>query len=210
MTRSPCATPRSSERLHFLLELEIRDPVLHARHRTVVDDRSVGSAAGDHMPIDGIVAGIADGIRKPASIGAERRVENTLWRFEPVDCAGGIAPESFRVPAPVCVGFVIAARPLVRRPLRPVICHGVNVSSAPVIGLIDIAVLARRCAAVSDNFRRGHSHPAMIISQLCTAARSFQEPTRSRTGLLAERSRRNRAFPTGTVSAGRGVLSRRG
>src|SRR6185437_992211 len=69
-----------------------------------------------------VVAGVTDGIGKPAAVETRFGVEDFFRRLHPVDLARGFRPEALRVALPARIDVVIAARAGVHRSsvnLRP-------------------------------------------------------------------------------------------
>ena len=70
-----------------------------------------------HMPVDGVVAGVALRADEPAPIDAGLAIEHLVGRLDPVDLARGLCPESLGIGLPAGIDLAIAA--LGR-------CHGVS------------------------------------------------------------------------------------
>src|SRR6202011_3876744 len=85
------------------------DLALGAGDRRVVDDGGLVGAAGLDVAVDRVVAGVADAARKPAAIDAGARIEDRLRRFDPVDLARSLAPETFGVLQRAAILLMIAA-----------------------------------------------------------------------------------------------------
>src|SRR5580692_10639855 len=62
------------------------------------------------MAVDGVEAGVADPVRKPAAVDAGVRIEHGLRLLEPVDIGRRLAPKTERIALPARVDLVIAAR----------------------------------------------------------------------------------------------------
>lgn len=93
---------------HFPKHLIIGKMALLAVHCAVEDDCSLAAAAGGHMPVQAIVAGIGFRAGEPAAIHALIGRENPLRRLEPVDVIGRFAPEGFGITFPGRIGLMIA------------------------------------------------------------------------------------------------------
>jgi hypothetical protein len=91
------------------LKLGIGERALRAGDRAVVDDRCLPAAPARHVPVDGVVAGIAEGAGEPAPIDASVRIEHFFRRPKPLDLAGRLGPEAGGVCLPARVGLLVAA-----------------------------------------------------------------------------------------------------
>nr|RZI36196.1 hypothetical protein BJQ95_01400 [Cryobacterium sp. SO1] len=80
---------------HPVEELAVADPGLGAGHRRVVDQRGVVAATREHVPVEGVVAGVEGAVGEPAVIGGGALRQRRGRRTDPVDLAGGIQPEAF-------------------------------------------------------------------------------------------------------------------
>ncbi len=100
----------AAEHLCLGQEAMIGDGPLHAGERRIVDDRGLLAAPGIDMAVDGVEAGVADPVRKPAAVDAGLRVEHRLRFLKPVDVGGRFAPKAKRIALPARIDFMIAAR----------------------------------------------------------------------------------------------------
>ena len=103
-TRSPRCTPSaarapatSAVRSRNRRIGEALDP---PGHRAVPDQRVLLAAAGLDVAVERIVAGVQLRPREPLAVRAERGVEDTLGRADPVDAFRGRGPEGVRVAVP--------------------------------------------------------------------------------------------------------------
>ena len=83
----------------------------------IVDQRRLVVAAGKHVAVERVVAGVAGGADEPAAVDAGVLVEDLLRLLVPVDAGGGLGPEHLGGALPVRVDVVIAAGAGVHRPL---------------------------------------------------------------------------------------------
>src|SRR4029079_14744464 len=75
----------------------------------IVDQRQLVVAAGEHVAVERVVAGVADGAGEPAAVNAGVLVEDLFRLLVPVDPGGGLGPESLRVALPARIDVVITA-----------------------------------------------------------------------------------------------------
>jgi hypothetical protein len=61
------------------------------------------------MPVEGVEAGVATRVGKPAAIDAGLGVEDALRRPDPRDLARRLRPEGLRIGLPAIIGLMIAA-----------------------------------------------------------------------------------------------------
>ena len=71
--------------------------------------RGLVAAAGLHVPVERIEAGVAPRVGEPAAVDAASGVENALGRLDPGDLARRLGPEGLRIGAPTIIGLPIAA-----------------------------------------------------------------------------------------------------
>jgi hypothetical protein len=102
------ALKHGGKRRHLILQLGIGDGALRACDRAVVDQRSL-IATGGHMPVDGVVAGVAERAGEPAAIGARGWVENRVGGLDPVDLPRGFLPKTYRIGRPARIDLMVAA-----------------------------------------------------------------------------------------------------
>ena len=100
----------AAEHLGLGEEAMIADAALLAGKRRIVDDRRLCAAPGIDMAVDGVEAGVADAVGKPAAVDAGLGIEHGLGLFEPVDSGRCLAPKGVRIALPARIDLVIAAR----------------------------------------------------------------------------------------------------
>ena len=99
------------EHLRLGQQAVIGDGALFAGERGIVDDRRLLAAPGIDMAVDGVEAGVADAVGKPAAVDAGLWIEDGAGRLDPVDLGRRLAPKALRVALPARVDLVVAARP---------------------------------------------------------------------------------------------------
>ena len=100
----------AAEHLRLGEQAMIGDGPLHAGERRIVNDGGLLAAPGIDVTVDGVEAGIADPVWKPAAIDTGVRIEHGFRLLEPVDVGRRLAPKAERVALPARVDLVIAAR----------------------------------------------------------------------------------------------------
>src|SRR4029078_4760430 len=83
----------------------------------MLDESVLVVALGEHVAVEGVVAGVAGGAGEPAAVDAGILVEDLLRLLVPVDAGGGLGPEHLRAALPMRIDVVIAAGAGVHRPL---------------------------------------------------------------------------------------------
>ena len=68
-----------------------------AGQRQIVDQRDLVGAAAFDMAVERVVAGVDDAAGEPAAVDALRRIEDRLWRLDPVDLRGRLCPETLGI-----------------------------------------------------------------------------------------------------------------
>ncbi len=101
----------SAEQLHLGQHAAVGEGLHGVGDRRVVNQRRLVIAAGEHMTIERVVAGVAGGPAEPAAIDAGVLVEDLLRLFKPVNIRRGFCPEHLRAPLPMRIHLVITARP---------------------------------------------------------------------------------------------------
>jgi hypothetical protein len=100
------------------------------------------------MPVDGIVAGVAEGADEPAAIGPGARVEHRVGGLDPVDLPRGFLPEAARIGGPARVNLMVAALGRRHGDFPVFLPHGTCV----VLGLAWFDVVAGKRAVVTATF----------------------------------------------------------
>ena len=98
------------ERLHLGEQFRIGERALGMGDGRIVDQRRLAAAATQHVAVERVVAGVADGAGEPAAVDAALGIEHGLRRLDPVDVSRGFAPEALRIAQPTRINLVIAAR----------------------------------------------------------------------------------------------------
>ncbi len=106
--------------LHFAQQFGIGDRALRAGDSAVVDDGGLLAAAAIDMAVHGVVAGIADAVDEPPTVGFDVRTVCLGRRREPVDIGGRRLPKSDQVRLPAVVDFAIGTAHDTPREMRAI------------------------------------------------------------------------------------------
>ena len=82
---------------YTLKELLVRDRLLFAEYRGVINDRGLIPAAVLHVTVHGVVAHVQFGAGKPLIERRVRVIERLIRWADPVDAAGRLKPEALRI-----------------------------------------------------------------------------------------------------------------
>ncbi len=97
------------ERLDLAFKFRVGELADGAGHGAVVDDGEALAMACRHMPVDGVMAGVAHAIRIPTAVDARASVEHGRGRPEPVDGTRRLSPKADRIAFPARVDFGVTA-----------------------------------------------------------------------------------------------------
>src|SRR5208283_1504452 len=90
-------TERAGEARDLVPQLSVGDGRDGIRDRAVINDRPLLTAAGLHMAVDGVIAGVENAALEPPGEGRIRIVQHLVPALEPSDLLGHFAPEPSRV-----------------------------------------------------------------------------------------------------------------
>ncbi len=99
---------RATEPGHLVQQLDVGQRPRGPGDRAVVVQRRLVAPAGDHMPVEGVVAGVELPPLEPPVEGRSGVVQHLLGFGDPVDAAGRLSPEALRVLDAAAMGACVS------------------------------------------------------------------------------------------------------
>ncbi len=104
----PGIPERTGKLLHFGEQAPVAVAPLGIQHRGVVDQRRGFPAAGSHVPVQRVMAGVQHSVRKPSGHWRGGGINALLRRNLPVDGCGSVQPEGTGVAQTLVVAFLVS------------------------------------------------------------------------------------------------------
>src|SRR5690242_3840438 len=114
-----------------------------------MDQRDLAGASARDMAIERVIAAVDHAAGEPASIGADRGIEDLLRRLDPVDLARGFSPEALGIAERAGIHLVVGA--------FLVNVHGVSPDLSVVMAGLDPAIHLKDRESFEERWMPGSS-----------------------------------------------------